>query len=745
MPSEKNLRSIFSDIAAEIREKLKNTDVIKPYNMAEKIRDIKGGLIQVDSIPENNYDTTSIYELPYNFNDLLISTKIPDGPNESILFSEMLKGAPIIIAGGEVVNELPTENIIESTQTNGLYFYYSLIDNEVYMYSVELFNGWMPMSSYFYQMFDGLLMPCKGIINTEFDDVVLGHGYYVINKKYYYKYFKHWEEITYSGDGSDVIDAGYNLPEKDTNKDKVYKVKYFDDIYLVLEEGKVGYYLNNNLFLICGIDVCETIPTYNPVYPLNSDVNDYQHFYYVKNDDIYLYVNSTDTKGFFPVRITFNAGDESGPIQFKGEVDKNNNVNNTTQGIYAAYTYRYYRNTDSSKQFKYNGKELTATPSTEEQIFEAKGVDYFSKVTVGPVTSDIDSNIAPENIAKDVTILGVTGTLEVGIPGTNYYLPDSSEKYNLDIVADEANLNRIDITSSTTGDTNINIFATEATTNVSLNGGSNGGLTGTININDTGYAGTIVANNLVPENIAKGKRILGVEGTLESGGGGSGGENTLKALLDTTKRTNYLFGEYNGTSIDGLIKKEDTSNVTNMDNMFYYCQYLTSIPELNTSNVTSMRNMFTQCINLKSIPQLDTSNVTRMSDMFQHCSSLTSIPQLNTSKVEDIGYMFRYCYLLNKIDITHMNTSIFSAYFADNCKSLTKLIIRNMTSAPSLHSKAFNNCYHFTGTADQTYNPTGLKDGRIYVPDDMVDILKSATNWSTYADIIVPLSTLEEE
>ena len=371
-----------------------------------------GGLIQVDSIPENNYDITSIYELPYNFNDLLISTKIPDGPNESILFSEMLKGAPIIIAGGEVVNELPTENIIESTRTNGLYFYYSLIDNEVYMHSVKLFNGWMPMSSYFYQMFDGLLMPCKGIINTEFDDVVLGHGYYVINKKDYYKYFKHWEEITYSGDGSDVIDAGYNLPEKDTNKDKVYKVKYFDDIYLVLEEGKVGYYLNNKLFLICGIDVCETIPTYNPVYPLNSDVNIYQHFYYVKNDDIYLYVNSTDTKGFSPVRITFNAGDESGPIQFKGEVDKNNNVNNTTQGIYAAYTYRYYRNTDSPKQFKYNGKELTATPSTEEQIFEAKGVDYFSKVTVDPVTSDIDSNIVPENIRIGTTILGVTGTMQ---------------------------------------------------------------------------------------------------------------------------------------------------------------------------------------------------------------------------------------------------------------------------------------------------------------------------------------------
>ena len=30
MPSEKNLKSIFSDIATQIREKLKTTDVIKP-------------------------------------------------------------------------------------------------------------------------------------------------------------------------------------------------------------------------------------------------------------------------------------------------------------------------------------------------------------------------------------------------------------------------------------------------------------------------------------------------------------------------------------------------------------------------------------------------------------------------------------------------------------------------------------------------------------------------------------------
>ena len=67
-----------------------------------------------------------------------------------------------------------------------------------------------------------------------------------------------------------------------------------------------------------------------------------------------------------------------------------------------------------------------------------------------------------------------------------------------------------------------------------------------------------------------------------------------------------------------------------------------------------------------------------------------------------------------------------------------------MTTIPALGSYAFNECYHFTGTSHYFYNPDGLKDGRIYVPDDKVDALKTASGWSTYADIIVPLSTLVE-
>ena len=67
-----------------------------------------------------------------------------------------------------------------------------------------------------------------------------------------------------------------------------------------------------------------------------------------------------------------------------------------------------------------------------------------------------------------------------------------------------------------------------------------------------------------------------------------------------------------------------------------------------------------------------------------------------------------------------------------------------MATIPVINSNAFAGCYHFKGETHYIYNPKGLKDGRIYVPDDKVDALKTAENWSTYADIIVPLSTLVE-
>ena len=239
----------------------------------------------------------------------------------------------------------------------------------------------------------------------------------------------------------------------------------------------------------------------------------------------------------------------------------------------------------------------------------------------------------------------------------------------------------------------------------------------------------------------------------------SGGGDPLKEFLDETHDASYMFCGY---SIDNtfttwnrnltyerlqkILSYNTTSSVTKMSGMFIYCKQLTTIPPINTSLVTNMNYMFSSCESLISIPQIDTSKVTNFQGMFGSCSKLTTIPQIDTSNATYMSFMFAYCKNLTTIDITHMNITSTSSTnnFAQNCYSLTKLIIRNMPKIPALNSNAFTNCYHFTGTTNATYNPQGLKDGRIYVPDDKVDALKTATNWSVYSDIIVPLSTLVE-
>ena len=104
--------------------------------------------------------------------------------------------------------------------------------------------------------------------------------------------------------------------------------------------------------------------------------------------------------------------------------------------------------------------------------------------------------------------------------------------------------------------------------------------------------------------------------------------------------------------------KFDTSNVTDMRDMFGYCGY-TAMTSLNlgdkfdTSNVTNMEYMFHGCGNtamtsLDLGDKFDTSNVTNMYSMFSECgyTAMTSLDlgdKFDTSNVTDMSSMFSYC------------------------------------------------------------------------------------------------------
>ena len=144
------------------------------------------------------------------------------------------------------------------------------------------------------------------------------------------------------------------------------------------------------------------------------------------------------------------------------------------------------------------------------------------------------------------------------------------------------------------------------------------------------------------------------------------------------------------------IPQIDTSNVTDMFSMFNICSSLQTISLIDTSNVTNMSYMFQGCSNLQTIPLLDTSNVTNMHLMFGACSSLQAIPQINTSNVTNISYMFRNCSSLQTIpQLNTSNVTDMSHMF------FMEVTLNSLSSLPKLDCQKVNAMDHyFSGTRD---------------------------------------------
>ena len=130
----------------------------------------------------------------------------------------------------------------------------------------------------------------------------------------------------------------------------------------------------------------------------------------------------------------------------------------------------------------------------------------------------------------------------------------------------------------------------------------------------------------------------------------------------------------------------DTSNVTSMERMFHCCESLTllDVSSFDTSNVTNMSSMFHYCPNLTSLDlsNFDTSKVNTMNGMFYDCISLTSITfgdDFNTSNVTDMSDMFGYCNGLTSLDLSSFNTSAVTnmSYMFSDCNNLTSLNLSN--------------------------------------------------------------------
>ncbi len=116
-----------------------------------------------------------------------------------------------------------------------------------------------------------------------------------------------------------------------------------------------------------------------------------------------------------------------------------------------------------------------------------------------------------------------------------------------------------------------------------------------------------------------------------------------------------MFANFNNLTEIINIKNLHTENVTNMQDMFSYCESLEEIDLSNfeTSKVQNMAWMFDKCSKLKKLDfkWFDTSNVTNMYGIVSICTSLTDVDMsdFDTSKVNNMTSMFQQCSKLKEL------------------------------------------------------------------------------------------------
>ena len=181
----------------------------------------------------------------------------------------------------------------------------------------------------------------------------------------------------------------------------------------------------------------------------------------------------------------------------------------------------------------------------------------------------------------------------------------------------------------------------------------------------------------------------------------------------------------------------DTSNVTNMSNMFENCSELSSLDlcGFNTSNVKDMTCMFEGCESLThlNLSEFDTSSVTHMYGMFKGCKSLTDLDLSNfdTSNVVhmngyDVG-MFQGCSSLISLNLSRFNTSATESmeYMFCDCGSLASLDLTGFdTSNVTDMNRMFFKCSNLTSLNLSSFDTSNVTDmgGMFYACSSLINL-----------------------
>ena len=150
-----------------------------------------------------------------------------------------------------------------------------------------------------------------------------------------------------------------------------------------------------------------------------------------------------------------------------------------------------------------------------------------------------------------------------------------------------------------------------------------------------------------------------------------------------TTTSKWFKGFMSLTTIEGM-EYLNTSETTNMSEMFYGCLELTSIDlsHFDTSCCTDFSQMFSMCLTLQELDlsTFDTNKATNMKEMFYGCDHLKNLDlsNFNTSKVTSFEGMFYSCERLESLHVESFDASANDGRgnkMFEECQKLKSIII----------------------------------------------------------------------
>lgn len=444
-------------------------------------------------------------------------------------------------------------------------------------------------------------------------------------------------------------------------------------------------------------------------------------------------------------------------------------------------------------------ENLEVTPSIEEQVFKSKKYG-FDKVKVNGITAEIDEDIKPENIKAGINILGVEGGYEgVDTSDATATVGDIASGKTAYVNGEKIEGTVETITGSKPMSAE-NVFdfggsvAMEAINEESVLFKKNSKMLVAAN-----YDKFVKAIKLTSDKIVEGNTVLGVSGSVKIPDTSDATALSEDILQDKTAYVNNekitgTMQEYDGgytgngetgneweenfiSSIDNSLGARITRLPDKLTSVGQYAFYKSKIAITELPNkITSIeKSAFEDCIYLL-ISKLPDTIKTLSSNCFKNCSKitiselpigLTSIPEscfhgcsnVSVSRVPDgvtfIGSSaFRGCNEITSFElpssITTINNNVFyncnrmttfkalgditsfGSYVFNGATALERVELPNITSVPKLGN-------------NQVFYNTLIANGKgyIYVPDNLVEEIKTATYWSTLANQIKPISELE--